>query len=128
MPFPYVTASTLDTEISYTRQGFGLTQNEWTDLLERKCKQETERVESWIDQSWRPDDADVPFVIRAAVIRLARSTIHQIEEDGLEQESAEDRSEIYRPPQAIREEVRTELGEAGYDTGNIASLRVPSVR
>lgn len=128
MPFPYVDADTIDREVSQTPVELGFAEEDWQTLLTDKAEQETARVEGWTDVNYRAEDADVPFVIRAAVIRLVRSIVHQIHEDGLQQESAEDRSEIYRPPRAIRSEVRDELAEVGYGDEDMAQLEVPSVR
>lgn len=126
MPFPYVTPDALARELPFGPGDFpALGENEWPDLLDDKLEQESERIESWTGESWRPDDADVPFVIQAATIRLTRNALDQIETDGYE--SDED-GWSYRSPEQVREEVRVELGEAGYDTGNVASLSVPSVR
>lgn len=128
MPFPYVTETEMSRELPYSHKNTGLTESEWMDLVADKLKQESARVESWIDESYRGEYDTVPFVVRAAVIRLTRSVITQIESDGLSSESVDDHSESYRPPAEVREEVRNELGEAGYGDENVASLGVPSVR
>jgi hypothetical protein len=49
-------------------------------------------------------------LVRTAMVRLCRQALHNIEEDGLESESASDRSESYRPPAAIRAEVADLIG------------------
>lgn len=63
---------------------------------------------------WTYGYETLPGPVRSAVVRIARHYVAQIHEDGLEQESAEDRSEIYRPPEAIKAECKTMI--EGYDT------------
>lgn len=122
MPFPYVTADELQRELPYSHETSGLTESEWMALLTDKLKQESERVDQWTNESYRGDSATVPFIVRAAVIRLTRSVITQIESDGLSSEKVDDHSESYRPPSEIREEVRKELGEAGYTDDAVFQL------
>lgn len=114
MPFPYVSQSVFERELSFTYEKTELTQGEWDSLLTDKLKQESERVESYTSQKWR-NKSEVPRVVKAAVIRLTRSIINQIEEGGLSSESVGDHDESYRPLGAIRAEVRAELADAGYE-------------
>lgn len=117
MPFPYVTPSELEREITYTANSTELSEVEWNELLTDKLKQESERVDGYTETTFR-NESKVPLVIKAAVIRLTRSVLAQIEEDGLTSESVTDRSENYRPPSEIRSEVRLELADAGYSDGD----------
>ena len=113
MPFPYVSSEKFEIELVYSAEDFGLSDGEWSSLLGDKLEQESERVEEYTGEKWRTDDS-VPWLVRAAVIRLTRSVINQIEEDGLDSEKVGDHSEKYRPPSEIRAEVREELAEGGY--------------
>lgn len=47
---------------------------------------------------------ECPEPVREAVIRLARSSLSQIDEDGLSSESVGDHSESYRPPASVKRE------------------------
>lgn len=116
MPFPYATPSELEREITYSANSVELSENEWHELLTDKLKQESERVDGYTGTDFRTE-AEAPWIIKAAVIRLTRSVLSQIEEDGLTSESVSDRSENYRPPGEIRSEVRQELADAGYSDG-----------
>ena len=118
MPFPYVSADEFARELPYSHEDSGMTESEWSTLLTDKLEQESARVEAWVDESFRDENATVPFAVRGAVIRLTRSVIGQIEEDGLSSEKVGDHSESYRPPGELREEIRTELGEVGYGDEN----------
>lgn len=115
MPFPYVSPDELERELALSQDDTGLTETEWSELLTDKLEQESERVEAYAGEQWRDAaEADVPRVIEGATIRLTRSVLHQIEEDGLSSENVGDHSESYRAPAAIRAEVRAELADAGY--------------
>jgi hypothetical protein len=126
VPFPYVDADTFASELPYTASDFpGLaSESEWQGLLERALKTESERVASYANQvdtaaEWDPADATVPFVARMAVIRLARDRIAGIKEDGLASESlGSGASYDYRPPEALRKEVKEALDEADYRTAD----------
>lgn len=116
MPFPYITAEKFERELPYSHENTDLSETEWDQLIEDKLKQESERVEGYSGQKWREaPEGDVPRLIEGAVIRLTRSVINQIEEDGLSSEKIDDHTEQYRPPSAIRAEVRAELADAGYE-------------
>lgn len=115
MAFPYVTYDELDRELAYSAADFNLSESEWQSLLADKLEQESERVERYLGTDEYREYDDPPMLIEAAVIRLTRSIIHQIEEDGLSSESIGDHSESYRPLGDIRAEVRDEL--AAVDVG-----------
>lgn len=122
MPFPYATPSELEREITYSANSVELSENEWHELLTDKLKQESERVDGYTGTDFRTE-TEAPWIIKAAVIRLTRSVLAQIEEDGLTAESVSDRSENYRPPSEIRSEVRLELADAGYSDGETSISR-----
>lgn len=116
MPFPYVTPEQFERELDGKPSNYGIEPSEWTQFLTDKLEQESERVEKWTGQKWRSaPQSDVPRLIQAAVIRLTRSILNQIEEDGLTSESVGDHSEKYRPLSEIRNEVQQSLAEAGYE-------------
>lgn len=118
MPFPYATPEQFERECPYGPEDFGLSESEWQDLVYEKLEQETERVETWIDDDYRERDAaEVPLLVRGAVIRLTREVIAQIEEDGLSSESLASGAQYsYRPPEEIRADTRDQLVKAGYAT------------
>lgn len=122
MPFPYVEASKIERELPYGHQGSGMGETEWTEFIQDKAKQESARVEEWVNDSYRGDNDSVPFVVQAAVIRLVRSVVTQVDSDGLNSEDVGDHSEDYRPPADVRDEVRNELGEAGYGDENVVKI------
>ncbi|AUV81259.1 hypothetical protein C2R22_05940 [Salinigranum rubrum] len=122
MPFPFVERDALERELQYSATDFpGTTsESEWNGLLEHALKAASERVEGYVDdQDWRDEDATVPYVVRGVVIRLARQRIAGIREDGISSEDLVSGAGYdYRPPQAVRDEVKDTLEEAGYRTGD----------
>jgi hypothetical protein len=120
MPDPYVDPSTLERELTYEANDFGIqTATEWESLLESALSSATHRINNWTDDSveWLGASDTVPADIQEAVIRLARLRIANIKEDGLSSEtSASQASLSYRPPSDIIAEIKTELEEAGYRT------------
>lgn len=129
MPFPYVDVADFKRELPYERADVpGIdTADDWTGLLEEALKAESERVEGYTtNHDWR-DDSEAPFVVRMAVIRLARQRLAGIEEDGLNSEQSASGSRYnYRPPEALRSEVQKALAEAGYRTQ--VGISVPEVK
>ena len=119
MAFPYATLAEFNRECPYGPEDFGLSDEEWYALVTEKLEQESERVEAWITDEYRDREVgDVPRLIRAAVIRLTRTVIAQIGEDGLSSEALASGAQYsYRPPKEIRDDVREELVDAGYVTG-----------
>lgn len=126
MPFPYVDTETFASELPYTENDFpGLAgESEWQALLERALKTESERVANYANQvdsdtEWDPEDKTVPFVVRMAVVRLARDRVAGIKEDGLNSEGlASGVNYDYRPPEVLREEVKQALDDADYRAGD----------
>lgn len=122
MPFPYVEPDRLELELTYEAHDFGIeSDSEWNALLSDALEAASERIDGWTDDGveWHDADDTVPFVVREAVIRLARLRIASIKEDGLSSETtAAQASMSYRPSQEIRDEVKTALDEAGYRTGD----------
>lgn len=124
MPFPFVEADRLAHELEYTQADFPAIESEsgWNSLLSDAVKTESERVEGYADDDaadgWRDADASVPYVVRSAVIRLARQRIAGIKEDGIAKEDLVSGAGYdYRPPKALRDEVKEALEEAGHRTG-----------
>lgn len=126
-PFPFLDQSTLERRLDTGQLDYGLSDGAWSSTIEDIIDEETGWVYGVVTgEGVAPDGyadrtaflGDYPEV-RRAMVRLCRASVHEIEEDSLESESAEDRSESYRSPQAIREEVRAELedleppGESG---------------
>lgn len=119
-PFEYLTAETLERRLdsaSALKADRGMTDSEWSDLLDDVIAEETAWVHGEIaGEGVTPDEFDSreAFLaqypqVRRAMVRLCRASVHEIESDGLSSESASDRSESYRPPQEVRAEVRAEL-------------------
>lgn len=119
-PFEYLSQETLERRldsVAALKADRGMTDSEWQTLVEDVISEETAWVHSVVtDEGVLPSQYATPdeFLsrypqVRRAMVRLCRASVHEIESDGLEQESAEDRSEIYRPPSAVRDEVRNEL-------------------
>ena len=127
MPFPYVTPDAFERELAYSAGDFNLSASEWSALLSDKLEQESERVEGYLGTDEYRDATETPPLIEGATIRLTRSVINQIEEDGLSSESVGDHSESYRPPSEIRAEVRDELAEADVSGEAPGELWVVSV-
>jgi hypothetical protein len=130
MPFPYVDPDDFERELQYTQADFpGVQdQSDWNGLLTEALKAESERVEGYTtNHSWRPDSDTVPFVVRMAVIRLARQRIAGIKEDGISKEDLVSGAGYdYRPPQELRDEVQSALAEAGYRTQ--VGISIPEVK
>jgi hypothetical protein len=100
------------------KSDYALSDSEWDTLLGDVIEEESGYVAQLVSgqgvdlstyQTRSDLVSDYP-IIRTAMVRLCRQALHNIEEDGLESESAADRSESYRPPAAIREEVANLIG------------------
>lgn len=130
MPFPYVDTDAFERELQYTQADFpGVAdESEWNALLDEALKTESERVEAYTSgQSWRNSDS-VPYIIRAAVIRLARQRIAAIREDGISSEDLVSGAGYdYRPPQEIRNEVIEMLDEADYRDA-VPAISIPDLK
>lgn len=119
-PFEYLTQPTLENRLDSVdamRADIGRTAGSWDQLVSDVIAEASAWVHRIIvGQGVKPAtyaDTD-EFLgawpeVRQAMVRLCRAEIHLIEQQGLESESAEDRSESYRPPSAIRGEVRALL-------------------
>lgn len=118
VPYPLITVDELERRLDdpeFIQSDSGLSESEWQTLLDDIIQEESGYVgrlltEQGIDFAEYPTQTeliDEHPVVRNAMVRLCRQGIHAIEEDGLESESAADRSESYRPQAAIREEVAT---------------------
>lgn len=125
MVFPFVDLTDFKDEFRYTAVDLDVDPSRFDALLERALKTASERVEDMATlvpkDEWRDAATtdDVPFVARESVIRLARARLERIMEDGLEQESlASGVSYSYRPPKALRDDVRDTLDEADLRAGD----------
>jgi hypothetical protein len=121
MPFPYASRDQLERELQYVQADFPGVQDEsdWNGLLDDALETESERVEgdAYAGADWRDATATVPLVVELAVIRLARQRIAAIREDGISSEDLVSGAGYdYRPPSAIRAEIRQALSDAGYTT------------
>ncbi|SFR42136.1 hypothetical protein SAMN04487947_1228 [Halogeometricum rufum] len=131
VPFPYVDRDRFATELQFTAVDFALDESDWNQLLDDALKAESERVEAYCaeDVGWRAASADVPFIVQTAVIRLARQRVAGIKEDGINSEDLVSGAGYdYRPPQALRDEVKQALGEAGYRTQSQLGVSFPEVK
>src|SRR5699024_10000737 len=89
------------------------TDSEWSTFIEDIIEEESGYigqllVNQGVDFAEYPSRTDLVEdypIVRTAMVRLCRQSVHLNEEDGLESESAADRSESYRQPSQIREEV-----------------------
>lgn len=115
-PFAYLTQSTLENRldsVSSIQSDVGIAGGDWDQLVSDIIAENSAWVHRIIVQqgvtpnSYASTDEFLAAwpEVRTAMVRLCRLSIHEIEQDSLESESAEDRSESYRPPKAIRDEV-----------------------
>lgn len=115
-PYPLLTQDALERRLddpSAIKADYAATDTDWQTLIEEIIEEESgyvgqllrEQGVNFADYPTRTDLLTEYSIVRTAMVRLCRQAIHTIEEDGLESESAADRSESYRPPSAIREEV-----------------------
>lgn len=119
-PYPLLTPATLERRVENVDErklSLGLTDTDWTALLDEVIEEESafvarllrEQGVDFADFVMREDlIAEYP-VVRRAMIRLCRSSLHEIAEDGLEKESVGDHSETYAAPGTVRDSVREEL-------------------
>lgn len=121
MPMPFVDETTFEQELQYTAADFDLDSSEFQALLTRALGTASEQVASFAteiaDGTWQNAASvdDIPRVAREGVIRLARARVARIREDGISKEDLVSGAGYdYRPPQAIRNEVKQQLDEAGY--------------
>ena len=109
-PERYVTTDALQDELPFDEAAFP-TIDDWAGLLERLLDEESERIEG-SDYADRTFDEDVPGPVKDGVIRLVRSRLDRIKTDGLETESLSDGSSYgYRPPEAVRADVRSAVAK-----------------
>jgi hypothetical protein len=119
-PFEYLTQQTLENRLDSVdamRADIGRTAGGWDQLVSDVIAENSAWVHRIIvAQGVKPSTyaGTDEFLrawpeIRQAMVRLCRAEIHLIEQQGLESESAEDRSESYRPPGKIRANVRALL-------------------
>lgn len=118
---PLITQDALELRLDdpeNVKSDYALSNSEWSALLEDIIQEESGYVRGLLSaqgvdlSTFATADELVGTypLVRTAMVRLCRQAIHNIEEDGLESESAADRSESYRPPSAIREEVADLIG------------------
>jgi hypothetical protein len=119
-PYPYLNADELERRLDSVqaiKTDVGLGGSDWDQLVEDIISENSAWVHRIIvQQGVTPDGyAGTDEFLRAwpevrqAMVRLCRYSIQAIEQSGLESESAEDRSESYRPPEAVRQDVRAYL-------------------
>lgn len=119
-PFPYLAQSTLESRldsVASTRADVGLTSADWDQLVKDIIAENSAFVHRIITSNGvTPTDYATTdeFLtawpeVRQAMVRLCRHAIQMVEQSGLESESAEDRSESYRAPEAVRQDVRSYL-------------------
>lgn len=115
-PFEYLTQDTLERRldsVAATRADVGSTTQDWNSLIGDIIAENSAFVHRIIvgngvtpgDYANTGEFLKAWPEVRQAMVRLCRSSIQQIEQSGLESESAEDRSESYRPPEAVRQDV-----------------------
>lgn len=119
-PFEYLTQPTLENRldsVSSIQSDVGIAGGDWDQLVADIIAENSAWVHRIIVQQGVAPNTYAGMdeflaawpEVRTAMVRLCRSEIHLLEQQGLESESAEDRSESYRPPEAIRANVRSLL-------------------
>lgn len=131
MVFPYADGDALERELEVDADRLGVSDEDWQQLVDDTLSTASERVETddYAGVRYRDVDTtdDVPGILRAAVIRLARARIHAIESDSLESENMGDSASYnYKSLAEVRSEVRADLqgadltrdddDEGGHDT------------
>lgn len=121
MDFGFIEPAALERRLddpATLKSDYAVSDEEWDTLLEEIIEEESGYVAGLLNAqgvqlsayTTRSELVGHYPIIRTAMVRLCRQALHNIEEDGLESESAADRSESYRPPAAIRAEVADLIG------------------
>lgn len=127
-PYPYITQEELELRldgVDFVKSDIGLDGSDWSSLIDDIIAEHSAWVHRVIvENGVKPSDYNGTKEllqtwpeVRTAMVRLCRSSLHLIEQQGLESESASDRSESYRPPEKIRENVLVILESVTPDDG-----------
>lgn len=109
----YASTHEVERELPGGPGAFGINESDWDAALADYIADASETVDDLAGQTF--DDADPPGVVTESVIRLVRSRLARIREDGLSSEQTAAGSQFsYTDPGRTRRDVKQQLREAGH--------------